>query len=132
MAGAGEGALPEALVHHVEGPVEPLVVLPARGVEQIELMDVAAVPLPEVERGDADEAHRRTEVELAEQRLRRFDDRPRGVGRIGEEGLPRMQPEIRRAQLHPDPRRLQPLAAQPARDGVRGTQQPGADGGLPR
>ena len=45
--------------------------------------------------------------------------------------LPRMQPEIRRAQLHPDPRRLQPLAAQPARDGVRGPQQPGADGGLP-
>ena len=32
MPGAGEGALAESLVHHVEGPVEPLVVLPARRV----------------------------------------------------------------------------------------------------
>ena len=43
LAGAGEGAFSEVLVHHVEGPVEPLVVLPARREEWGPFLEAAGV-----------------------------------------------------------------------------------------
>ena len=127
---ASEGTLSETLVHYVERPVKPFVVLPVRCVEQIELMGLTAATFPEFERGDPDETHRCAQVELADQRLGGFDNRSRGMGSGGEDGLPGVEPEIGGVEFHPDTPCGQPLAAQPARDGIRRPQQPGTDRGF--